>query len=65
MWPQWQGQHHGPASGEQHVQPPQPSQPEVFSVRLGFLNPPSEGWEGGGLILWELMGFGAHVRAAG
>ncbi|XP_069734742.1 aryl hydrocarbon receptor nuclear translocator isoform X6 [Phaenicophaeus curvirostris] len=33
MWPQWQGQHHGPASGEQHVQQPQPSQPEVFSVR--------------------------------
>ncbi|XP_071884186.1 aryl hydrocarbon receptor nuclear translocator isoform X14 [Anas platyrhynchos] len=33
MWPQWQGQHHGPPSGEQHVQQPQPSQPEVFSVR--------------------------------
>ncbi|KAM9169244.1 aryl hydrocarbon receptor nuclear translocator isoform 8-T8 [Mergus octosetaceus] len=32
MWPQWQGQHHGPPSGEQHVQQPQPSQPEVFST---------------------------------
>ncbi|XP_074931355.1 aryl hydrocarbon receptor nuclear translocator isoform X8 [Phalacrocorax aristotelis] len=37
MWPQWQGQHHGPASGEQHVQPPQPSQPEVFSDMLTML----------------------------
>ncbi|XP_068778569.1 aryl hydrocarbon receptor nuclear translocator isoform X3 [Struthio camelus] len=37
MWPQWQGQHHGPASGEQHVQQPQPSQPEVFSVRVFVL----------------------------
>uniref|UniRef100_A0A8B9MDW0 Aryl hydrocarbon receptor nuclear translocator n=1 Tax=Accipiter nisus TaxID=211598 RepID=A0A8B9MDW0_9AVES len=35
MWPQWQGQHHGPASGEQHVQ--QPSQPEVFSDMLTML----------------------------
>ncbi|NXC21465.1 ARNT protein, partial [Corythaeola cristata] len=30
MWPQWQGQHHGPASGEPHVPQPQPGQPEVF-----------------------------------
>ncbi|KAI1230000.1 hypothetical protein IHE44_0010719, partial [Lamprotornis superbus] len=30
MWPQWQGQHHGPGSGEQNLQQPQPSQPEVF-----------------------------------
>ncbi|XP_076216302.1 aryl hydrocarbon receptor nuclear translocator isoform X8 [Aptenodytes patagonicus] len=37
MWPQWQGQHHGPASGEQHVQQPQPSQPEVFSDMLTML----------------------------
>ncbi|KAM6234159.1 aryl hydrocarbon receptor nuclear translocator isoform 5-T5 [Porphyrio hochstetteri] len=38
MWPQWQGQHHGPASGEQHVQqPPQPNQPEVFSDMLTML----------------------------
>ncbi|XP_049660135.1 aryl hydrocarbon receptor nuclear translocator isoform X7 [Accipiter gentilis] len=35
MWTQWQGQHHGPASGEQHVQ--QPSQPEVFSDMLTML----------------------------
>lgn len=34
MWPQWQGQHHGPAGAEQHV-PPQSSQPEVFPVRRG------------------------------
>lgn len=31
MWPQWQGQHHSTAAGEQHVQ--QPSQPEAFPVR--------------------------------
>ncbi|XP_030320872.1 aryl hydrocarbon receptor nuclear translocator isoform X10 [Calypte anna] len=37
MWPQWQGQHHGPSSGEQHVQQPQPSQPEVFSDMLTML----------------------------
>uniref|UniRef100_A0A8C3KBZ8 Aryl hydrocarbon receptor nuclear translocator n=1 Tax=Calidris pygmaea TaxID=425635 RepID=A0A8C3KBZ8_9CHAR len=37
MWPQWQGQHHGPASGEQHVQQPQPSQPEVFPDMLTML----------------------------
>ncbi|KAM6106629.1 aryl hydrocarbon receptor nuclear translocator [Pterocles gutturalis] len=37
MWPQWQGQHHGAASGEQHVQPPQPGQPEVFSDMLTML----------------------------
>ncbi|XP_009882196.1 PREDICTED: aryl hydrocarbon receptor nuclear translocator isoform X3 [Charadrius vociferus] len=37
MWPQWQGQHHGAASGEQHVQQPQPSQPEVFSDMLTML----------------------------
>ncbi|NXD17627.1 ARNT protein, partial [Nothocercus nigrocapillus] len=37
MWPQWQGQHHGPASAEQHVQQPQPSQPEVFSDMLTML----------------------------
>ncbi|NXI43263.1 ARNT protein, partial [Galbula dea] len=37
MWPQWQGQHHGPGSGEQHVQQPQPSQPEVFSDMLTML----------------------------
>ncbi|XP_075593461.1 aryl hydrocarbon receptor nuclear translocator isoform X7 [Balearica regulorum gibbericeps] len=37
MWPQWQGQHHGPASGEQHVQQPQPNQPEVFSDMLTML----------------------------
>ncbi|XP_040394655.1 aryl hydrocarbon receptor nuclear translocator isoform X7 [Cygnus olor] len=37
MWPQWQGQHHGPPSGEQHVQQPQPSQPEVFSDMLTML----------------------------
>ncbi|KAM6039694.1 aryl hydrocarbon receptor nuclear translocator isoform 5-T5 [Chlamydotis macqueenii] len=36
MWPQWQGQHHGPA-GEQHAQQPQPSQPEVFSDMLTML----------------------------
>nr|RLV73092.1 hypothetical protein DV515_00017264 [Chloebia gouldiae] len=35
MWPQWQGQHHGPGSGEQHVQQPQPGQPEVFPIRWG------------------------------
>uniref|UniRef100_A0A8C3PX11 Aryl hydrocarbon receptor nuclear translocator n=1 Tax=Chrysolophus pictus TaxID=9089 RepID=A0A8C3PX11_CHRPC len=35
MWPQWQGQHHSTAPGEQHVQ--QPSQPEAFSVRLCFV----------------------------
>ncbi|XP_069734739.1 aryl hydrocarbon receptor nuclear translocator isoform X3 [Phaenicophaeus curvirostris] len=35
MWPQWQGQHHGPASGEQHVQQPQPSQPEDMLTMLG------------------------------
>ncbi|KAM6999470.1 aryl hydrocarbon receptor nuclear translocator isoform 7-T7 [Passerculus sandwichensis] len=37
MWPQWQGQHHGPAPGEQHVQQPQPSQPEVFPDMLTML----------------------------
>ncbi|XP_035202480.1 aryl hydrocarbon receptor nuclear translocator isoform X8 [Oxyura jamaicensis] len=37
MWPQWQGQHHGTPSGEQHVQQPQPSQPEVFSDMLTML----------------------------
>ncbi|KAM9368454.1 aryl hydrocarbon receptor nuclear translocator isoform 2-T2 [Phaethornis superciliosus] len=37
LWPQWQGQHHGPSSGEQHVQQPQPSQPEVFSDMLTML----------------------------
>ncbi|NXP43452.1 ARNT protein, partial [Heliornis fulica] len=38
MWPQWQGQHHGPAAGEQHVQqPPQPNQPEVFPDMLTML----------------------------
>nr|XP_054507377.1 aryl hydrocarbon receptor nuclear translocator isoform X10 [Agelaius phoeniceus] len=37
MWPQWQGQHHGPASGEQHVQQPQPGQPEVFPDMLTML----------------------------
>ncbi|XP_074385239.1 aryl hydrocarbon receptor nuclear translocator isoform X7 [Zonotrichia albicollis] len=37
MWPQWQGQHHGPASTEQHVQQPQPSQPEVFPDMLTML----------------------------
>ncbi|XP_051629972.1 aryl hydrocarbon receptor nuclear translocator isoform X10 [Manacus candei] len=37
MWPQWQGQHHGPGSGEQHVQQPQPSQPEVFPDMLTML----------------------------
>ncbi|KAM6395277.1 aryl hydrocarbon receptor nuclear translocator [Rhynochetos jubatus] len=37
MWPQWQGQHHGTAAGEQHVQPPQPSQPEVFPDMLTML----------------------------
>ncbi|KFV19199.1 Aryl hydrocarbon receptor nuclear translocator, partial [Tauraco erythrolophus] len=37
MWPQWQGQHHGPASGEPHVQQPQPSQPEVFPDMLTML----------------------------
>ncbi|XP_010165988.1 aryl hydrocarbon receptor nuclear translocator isoform X3 [Antrostomus carolinensis] len=37
MWPQWQGQHHGSASGEQHVQQPQPNQPEVFSDMLTML----------------------------
>lgn len=37
MWPQWQGQHHGPGSGEQNLQQPQPSQPEVFPVRWSFL----------------------------
>ncbi|XP_053822743.1 aryl hydrocarbon receptor nuclear translocator isoform X7 [Vidua chalybeata] len=37
MWPQWQGQHHGPGSGEQHVQQSQPSQPEVFPDMLTML----------------------------
>ncbi|KAM8986177.1 aryl hydrocarbon receptor nuclear translocator isoform 6-T6 [Guaruba guarouba] len=37
MWPQWQGQHHGTAPGEQHVQQPQPSQPEVFPDMLTML----------------------------
>uniref|UniRef100_A0A8D2QEH3 Aryl hydrocarbon receptor nuclear translocator n=1 Tax=Zonotrichia albicollis TaxID=44394 RepID=A0A8D2QEH3_ZONAL len=37
MWPQWQGQHHGPAPAEQHVQQPQPSQPEVFPDMLTML----------------------------
>ncbi|RLV73091.1 hypothetical protein DV515_00017261 [Chloebia gouldiae] len=37
MWPQWQGQHHGPGSGEQHVQQPQPGQPEVFPDMLTML----------------------------
>uniref|UniRef100_A0A7M4EK05 Aryl hydrocarbon receptor nuclear translocator n=1 Tax=Crocodylus porosus TaxID=8502 RepID=A0A7M4EK05_CROPO len=36
MWPQWQGQHHGPASGEQHVQQP-PTQSEVFPDMLSML----------------------------
>ncbi|XP_065713836.1 aryl hydrocarbon receptor nuclear translocator isoform X2 [Patagioenas fasciata] len=36
MWPQWQGQHHGPAGAEQHV-PPQSSQPEVFPDMLTML----------------------------
>uniref|UniRef100_A0A669QAC6 Aryl hydrocarbon receptor nuclear translocator n=1 Tax=Phasianus colchicus TaxID=9054 RepID=A0A669QAC6_PHACC len=35
MWPQWQGQHHSTAPGEQHVQ--QPSQPEAFSDMLTML----------------------------
>ncbi|XP_072214726.1 aryl hydrocarbon receptor nuclear translocator isoform X4 [Excalfactoria chinensis] len=35
MWPQWQGQHHSTAAGEQHVQ--QPSQPEAFSDMLTML----------------------------
>uniref|UniRef100_A0A8C2TW96 Aryl hydrocarbon receptor nuclear translocator n=1 Tax=Coturnix japonica TaxID=93934 RepID=A0A8C2TW96_COTJA len=35
MWPQWQGQHHSTAAGEQHVQ--QPSQPEPFSDMLTML----------------------------
>ncbi|XP_065516370.1 aryl hydrocarbon receptor nuclear translocator isoform X4 [Lathamus discolor] len=37
MWPQWQGQHHGAAPSEQHVQQPQPSQPEVFPDMLTML----------------------------
>ncbi|NXL86122.1 ARNT protein, partial [Alectura lathami] len=37
MWSQWQGQHHGAPAGEQHVQQPQPSQPEVFSDMLTML----------------------------
>ncbi|KAF4801020.1 Aryl hydrocarbon receptor nuclear translocator [Turdus rufiventris] len=37
MWPQWQGQHHGPGSGEQNLQQPQPSQPEVFPDMLTML----------------------------
>ncbi|XP_021232131.1 aryl hydrocarbon receptor nuclear translocator isoform X3 [Numida meleagris] len=37
MWPQWQGQHHGAAPAEQHVQQPQPSQPEPFSDMLTML----------------------------
>nr|XP_033779701.1 aryl hydrocarbon receptor nuclear translocator isoform X2 [Geotrypetes seraphini] len=36
VWPQWQGQHHGPRSGEPHVQP-QPSQPDVFPDMLSML----------------------------
>ncbi|XP_040508228.1 aryl hydrocarbon receptor nuclear translocator isoform X24 [Gallus gallus] len=35
MWPQWQGQHHSTAAGEQHVQ--QPSQPEAFPDMLTML----------------------------
>ncbi|XP_042747054.1 aryl hydrocarbon receptor nuclear translocator isoform X12 [Lagopus leucura] len=35
MWPQWQGQQHGAAPGEQHVQ--QPGQPEAFSDMLTML----------------------------
>ncbi|KAM6039691.1 aryl hydrocarbon receptor nuclear translocator isoform 2-T2 [Chlamydotis macqueenii] len=38
MWPQWQGQHHGPA-GEQHAQQPQPSQPEDMLTMLGDQGP--------------------------
>ncbi|XP_059688417.1 aryl hydrocarbon receptor nuclear translocator isoform X5 [Gavia stellata] len=63
MWPQWQGQHHGPASGEQHVQQPQPSQPEVFSVRRCFFNLPSEDWCGP--TLWERRVFASQAWAAG
>ncbi|XP_056366916.1 aryl hydrocarbon receptor nuclear translocator isoform X11 [Oenanthe melanoleuca] len=37
MWPQWQGQHHGPGSGEQSLQQPQPGQPEVFPDMLTML----------------------------
>ncbi|XP_077176140.1 aryl hydrocarbon receptor nuclear translocator isoform X2 [Paroedura picta] len=36
VWPQWQGQHHGPASGEPHL-PQQSSQPEVFPDMLSML----------------------------
>ncbi|XP_030043731.1 aryl hydrocarbon receptor nuclear translocator isoform X3 [Microcaecilia unicolor] len=36
VWPQWQGQHHGPNSGDPHVQP-QPSQPDVFPDMLSML----------------------------
>uniref|UniRef100_A0A8D0GAN0 Aryl hydrocarbon receptor nuclear translocator n=1 Tax=Sphenodon punctatus TaxID=8508 RepID=A0A8D0GAN0_SPHPU len=35
-WPQWQGQHHGQSSGEQHVQQQQ-SQSEVFPDMLSIL----------------------------
>ncbi|KAL8184782.1 UNVERIFIED_CONTAM: hypothetical protein K2H54_028249 [Gekko kuhli] len=36
VWPQWQGQHHGPGSGEPHL-PQQSSQPEVFPDMLSML----------------------------
>ncbi|XP_054854046.1 aryl hydrocarbon receptor nuclear translocator isoform X2 [Eublepharis macularius] len=36
VWPQWQGQHHGPGSGEPHISQ-QSSQPEVFPDMLSML----------------------------
>nr|XP_056709187.1 aryl hydrocarbon receptor nuclear translocator [Euleptes europaea] len=36
VWPQWQGQHHGPGSGEPHLSQ-QSSQPEVFPDMLSML----------------------------
>ncbi|XP_063002150.1 aryl hydrocarbon receptor nuclear translocator isoform X2 [Elgaria multicarinata webbii] len=36
VWPQWQGQHHGPSPGESHVQQ-QPNQAEVFPDMLSML----------------------------
>lgn len=48
MWPQWQGQQHGAAPGEQHVQ--QPGQPEAFSVRPRFV-PSLRGRGGRGVLL--------------
>ncbi|XP_078287958.1 aryl hydrocarbon receptor nuclear translocator 2-like isoform X2 [Rhinoraja longicauda] len=40
VWPQWQGQHHGQTSTEQHAHQPQ-SQPEVFQDMLSIYEEPN------------------------